>query len=273
MSPTDRLAQAAGHLSNTGRLEGKVVLVTGGGAGIGEAICKKFAQEGATILVTDFNEGAAKSVAEALTSEGHRAEALHHDVTSRPDWDRIAAHISKRYGGQVDVLVNNAGTAYPNQSSLTVAEREFDKVYTVNVKSIFHSVQAIFPLMIARNKGSVVNISSIAAIRPRGGLTWYNSSKAAVSNASKALAHEFGGKGIRSNCVCPVLVPTQLASNFIPGFDGSEEQHKKAAQVLQIPLGRVTTKEDVANVALWLASDEASFVTGVDHHIDGGRAI
>lgn len=277
MSPADRLKQAAGHLgphlSTSGRLQDKVVLITGGGAGIGETICNRFAQEGATVLVTDFDEAAAQKVASALKSQGYQAESIHHDVTKRADWDKVVQHIRKEHGGRIDVLVNNAGTAYPNQSSLTVAENDFDKVYTVNVKSIFHSVQTVFPLMIERKTGSVVSISSIAAIRPRGGLTWYNSSKAAVSNASKALAHEFGGRGIRCNCINPVLVPTQLASNFVPGFDGSPEQHKKAAQVLQIPLGRVTTKQDVANTALWLASDESSFVTGVDHHLDGGRSI
>jgi 3-oxoacyl-[acyl-carrier protein] reductase len=273
MAPGDRLAQTAGHLVRHGRLQGKVVLVTGGGAGIGETICRRFAQEAATIVVTDFNEEAARSVAQELQSQGYHAIAMHQDVTSRADWDRVAQRIRNEFNGRIDVLVNNAGTAYPNQSSLTVSEGNFDKVYTVNVKSIFHSVQTIFPLMIERKAGSVINISSIAAIRPRGGLTWYNSSKAAVSNASKALAHEFGGRGIRSNCINPVLVPTQLASNFVPGFDGSPEQHRKAAQVLQIPLGRVTTKEDVANTALWLASDESSFVTGIDHHLDGGRSI
>ena len=273
MAPLERLGQTVGHLTRPGRLQDKVVLVTGGGAGIGEAICQRFVQDGATVLITDLNESAAKKVAESLRSQGYQADSMYHNVTSRSDWENVAHRIKAKYGGRVDVLVNNAGTAYPNQSSLTVPENDFDKVYTVNVKSIFHSVQTIFPLMIEQNKGSVVNISSIAAIRPRGGLTWYNSSKAAVSNASKALAHEFGGKGIRVNCVNPVLVPTQLASNFVPGFDGSPEQHKKAAQVLQIPLGRVTTKEDVANTALWLASDEASFVTGVDHHLDGGRSI
>lgn len=277
MAPLERLFQTGAHLgappSRLGRLQGKVVVVTGGGAGIGEAICRRFSLEGARLLITDVNEAAAKASAESLAADGFEADYIYHDVTSRVDWEHVALRLRSSFGGQVDILVNNAGTAYQNQSSLTVAESNFDKVYSVNVKSIFYSVQTIFPLMIERQIGSVVNISSIAAIRPRGGLTWYNSSKAAVSNASKALAHEFGGKGIRVNCVCPVLVPTQLASNFVPGFDGSPEQHKKAAQTLQIPLGRVTTKEDVANVALWLASDEASFVTGMDHHIDGGRSI
>jgi 3-oxoacyl-[acyl-carrier protein] reductase len=124
--------------------------------------------------------------------------------------------------GKVDILVNNAGTAYVAESSLTVSEANADKVYSVNVKSIFHSVLTIFPLMIEQKTGSsVVNISSIAALRPRGKLVWYNSSKAAVSNASKALAYEFGGDLIRVNSVCPVLVSTKLANNFVPGFENT----------------------------------------------------
>jgi NAD(P)-dependent dehydrogenase (short-subunit alcohol dehydrogenase family) len=260
-----------GHAN--GRLAGKVALVTGGAMGIGEAISRRFAREGASILIADMNEEAAKAVAESLSSEGVEADYVVANVTSRSDWENIVAKIKSQFGARLDILVNNAGTAYPTQSSLTVSEANFDKVYSVNVKSIFHSVQTIFPLMIENQGGAVINISSIAAIRPRGRLTWYNSSKAAVSNASKALAHEFGAEGIRVNCVCPVLVPTQLANNFVPGFDNTPEQHTKAAQLLQIPLGRVTTTEDVANTALWLASDESSFITGVDHHVDGGRSI
>ncbi|KAJ6032789.1 hypothetical protein N7499_009058 [Penicillium canescens] len=260
-----------GHAN--GRLAGKVALVTGGAMGIGEAISRRFAKEGASILIADMNEEAAKAVAESLSSEGVEAGYVVANVTSRSDWENIVDKIKSQFGARLDILVNNAGTAYPTQSSLTVSEANFDKVYSVNVKSIFHSVQTIFPMMIENQGGAVINISSIAAIRPRGRLTWYNSSKAAVSNASKALAHEFGAEGIRVNCVCPVLVPTQLANNFVPGFDNTPEQHTKATQLLQIPLGRVTTTEDVANTALWLASDESSFITGVDHHVDGGRSI
>ncbi|PSS27615.1 hypothetical protein M430DRAFT_92965 [Amorphotheca resinae ATCC 22711] len=257
-----------------GRLDGKVALVTGGGQGIGETISRKFASEGASIIIADFNAESGKAVVESLRSQGTKAEFIRADVTKRSDWDEIAKLIQSSFNGKLDILVNNAGTAYPAESSLTVSEANFEKVYAVNVKSIFHSVQAIFPLMIAQKTGgSVVNISSIAAIRPRGKLTWYNSSKAAVSNASKALAHEFGEHGIRVNSVCPVLVPTQLANNFVPGFENTPEYRAKAAQLFQIPLGRLTTADDVANVSLWLASDESSFITGIDHHVDGGRSI
>lgn len=260
-----------GHTSH-GRLNGTVALITGGGQGIGEAISRKFAAEGASILIADFNAEGGEAVVASLQSEGTKAEFVFANVTLRSDWDEIV-RVAKSAFGRIDILVNNAGTAYPAESSLTVSEANFDKVYSVNVKSIFHSVQAVFPVMIEQNAGSVINISSIAALRPRGKLVWYNSSKAAVSNASKALAHEFGPNGIRVNAICPVLVPTQLASNFVPGFENTPEYRAKAAQLFQIPLGRLTTAEDVANTALWLASAESSFITGTDQNVDGGRSI
>jgi 3-oxoacyl-[acyl-carrier protein] reductase len=270
MAPANGSSTSVPH----GRLQGKNALVTGGGMGIGEAISRKLASEGAAILIADFNVEAGTKVVESLRASGTQAEFVSADVTKRADWDRIA-EAARTHFGRLDILVNNAGTSYEAQSSLTVPEAAFDKVYSVNVKSIFHSVQTIFPIMIDQSPsgGSVVNISSIAALRPRGKLVWYNSSKAAVSNATKALAHEFGAQGIRSNAVCPVLVPTQLANSFVPTFENTEEGRKKAAELFQIPLGRLTTTEDVANTVLWLASDESSFITGMDHNVDGGRSI
>ena len=255
-----------------GRLAGKIALVTGAGMGIGEAIAHKLASEGASLVIADFNCDAGKEVTVSLQSSGTPAEFVRADVTKREDWDRVV-DAAKQAFGRVDILVNNAGTAYEAQSTLTVAEKDFDKVYAVNVKSIFHSVQAVFPLMISHGEGSVINISSIAALRPRGKLVWYNSSKAAVSNATKALAHEFGPNGIRVNAVCPVLVPTQLANSFVPAFENTPEGRANAAQLFQIPLGRLTTTEDVAKMVCWLASEESSFVTGTDNNVDGGRSI
>jgi 3-oxoacyl-[acyl-carrier protein] reductase len=262
----------ANGASSSQRLSGRVAIVTGGGMGIGETTARTFAREGASILIADFNDEAGKSVVASLQSSGTKAEFIHADVTSRADWDSMVAFAKEKFG-RIDILVNNAGTAYPAESSLTVSEKNFDKVYAVNVKSIFHSVQAVFPVMQAQHSGSVINISSIAALRPRGKLVWYNSSKAAVSNATKALAHEFGPEGIRVNAVCPVLVPTQLANNFVPTFENTEEGRQKAATLFQIPLGRLTTQEDVANACLWLATDESSFITGTETRVDGGRSI
>lgn len=255
---------ANGIGAGQGRLSGKVAVITGGGQGIGETISRRFASEGASILVADFNPKSGQAVASSLQSQGTKAEFVQADVTNRADWDRIVEAAVYHFG-HIDILVNNAGTAYPAESSLTVAESAFDKVMNVNVKSIFHSVQAVFPRVIEQGTGaSVINIASIAAHRPRGKLVWYNASKAAVSNASRALAHEFGVNKIRVNSVCPVLVPTALAHNFVPGFEDTEEYRAKAAQLFQIPLGRLTTSEDVANACLWYASDDSSFITGTD---------
>lgn len=260
---------ASGHC----RLAGKVAVITGGGQGIGETISRRFALEGACIVVADFNSKSGEAVASSLRATGIKASFVQADVTKRADWESIVQTAITDFG-QIDILVNNAGTAYPAESSLSVPEAAFDKVMEVNVKSIYHSVQSMFPTLIEQKTGaSVINIASIAAHRPRGKLVWYNASKAAVSCASKALAHEFGGNRIRVNSVCPVLVPTSLAHNFVPGFEDTEEYRAKAAQLFQIPLGRLTTAEDVANACLWYASDESSFITGTDQFVDGGRAI
>ncbi|KAL1999210.1 hypothetical protein VTN02DRAFT_4887 [Thermoascus thermophilus] len=259
-----------------GRLHGKKALVTGGAMGIGEAIARKLASEGASILIADVNADEGARVVDSLRGETDtQAEFVVADVTRRADWERIVSVAREKFG-RLDILVNNAGTAYEAQSSLTVPEEAFDRVYAVNVKSLFHAVQTAFRMMLDQRPssgGSVVNVSSIAALRPRGTLVWYNSSKAAVSNATKALAHEFGPRGIRCNAVCPVLVPTQLANRFVPTFEDTEDGRRKAAALFQIPLGRLTTTEDVANTVLWLASDESSFITGMDHPVDGGRSI
>lgn len=262
-----------GAHSGHGRLAGKVAVITGGGQGIGEAITKRFASEGASVLIADFNSKSGSAVASQLNESGTRAEFVQADVTKRQDWNNIVKTAVSKFS-HIDILVNNAGTAYPAESSLSVSEDAYDKVMNVNVKSIFHSVQAVFPQLIEQGTGaSVINIASIAAHRPRGKLVWYNASKAAVSNASKALAHEFGSYKIRCNSVCPVLVPTSLAQNFVPGFEDTEEYRAKAAQLFQIPLGRLTTADDVANACLWFASDDSSFITGTDQFVDGGRAI
>ena len=273
MAPNGTSHAVNGKASGHGRLAGKVAVVTGGGQGIGEVICRRFAHEGAHIVVADFNAKSGEAVASSLLTQGSKASFVAADVTKRADWDRIVQTAMTDFG-KIDILVNNAGTAYPAESSLSVSEAAFDKVMTVNVKSIYHSVQAMFPTFIEQQTGaSVINIASIAAHRPRGKLVWYNASKAAVSNASKALAHEFGAHRIRVNSVCPVLVPTSLAQNFVPGFEDTEEYRLKAAQLFQIPLGRLTTAEDVANACLWYASDDSSFITGTDQFVDGGRAI
>ena len=249
-----------------GALQGRVALITGAAAGFGEAIARRFVAEGAKVLVADLDGGRAQAVAESL---GVAARAVRCDVSSRADVDAAVAACVDAFGG-VDILVNNAGTTHRNQSMLEVDEATFDRVFAVNVKSIFHTTQAVVPLMKARRSGCIVNIGSTAGIRPRPGLTWYNASKGAVNLLSKSMAAELGPDGIRVNAVCPVMSPTALIEQFLGVPDTPEARAKVVAG---IPLGRMSTPEDVAEATLYLASDAARFITGVELPVDGGRTI
>jgi 3-oxoacyl-[acyl-carrier protein] reductase len=249
-----------------GALQGRVALITGAAAGFGEAIARRFVAEGAKVLVADLDGSRAQDVA---TSLGASARAVRCDVSSRADVDAAVAACVDAFGG-VDILVNNAGTTHRNQSMLEVDEATFDRVFAVNVKSIFHTTQAVVPLMKARRSGCIVNIGSTAGIRPRPGLTWYNASKGAVNLLSKSMAAELGPDGIRVNAVCPVMSPTALIEQFLGVPDTPEARAKVVAG---IPLGRMSTPEDVAEATLYLASDAARLITGVELPVDGGRTI
>lgn len=249
-----------------GELQGRGALITGAAAGFGEAIARRFVAEGAKVLVADLDGSRAQDVA---TSLGASARAVRCDVSSRADVDAAVAACVDAFGG-VDILVNNAGTTHRNQSMLDVDEATFDRVFAVNVKSIFHTTQAVVPLMKARRSGCIVNIGSTAGIRPRPGLTWYNASKGAVNLLSKSMAAELGSDGIRVNAVCPVMSPTALIEQFLGVPDTPEARAKVVAG---IPLGRMSTPEDVAEATLYLASDAARFITGVELPVDGGRTI
>ena len=249
-----------------GALQGRVALITGAAAGFGEAIARRFVAEGAKVRVADLDGSRAQDVAASL---GESARAVRCDVSRRADVDAAVAACVEAFGG-VDILVNNAGTTHRNQSMLEVDEATFDRVFAVNVKSIFHTTQAVVPLMKARSSGCIVNIGSTAGIRPRPGLTWYNASKGAVNLLSKSMAAELGPDGIRVNAVCPVMSPTALIEQFLGVPDTPEARAKVVAG---IPLGRMSTPEDVAEATLYLASDAARFITGVELPVDGGRTI
>ena len=176
------------------------------------------------------------------------------------------ATASEAFGG-LDVLVNNAGVSHMNKPLLDITEAEFDRVFRVNVKAIFHALRHGVPLLAARGGGSVINIASTAALRPRPGLAWYNASKGAVVTLSKSTAVELAPQNIRVNALCPVLGDTPLAGTFM----GGDTPEKRAQFVATIPLGRMSTAADVAGAAVYLASDEAAFVTGAALEIDGGR--
>ena len=251
------------------RLTGKTAIVTGGGSGFGEGIAKTYAREGANVVVNDLNGAAAERVASEIALAGGKAIAVAGDVTSAGDWRSLRAAAIEDFGS-VQIIVNNAGTTHRNKPVLDVTEDEFDRVYAVNVKSIYRSVQEFVPYFREQGGGVFVNIASTAGVRPRPGLVWYNGSKAAVIVASKALAVELGPDRIRVNCVNPVIGETGLLTEFM-GVEDTPENRKKF--LAGIPLGRFSTPQDIANAALYLASDEAEFITGVCLEVDGGRCV
>jgi 3-oxoacyl-[acyl-carrier protein] reductase len=249
-----------------GQLDGKVVIVTGAAGGFGEGIARLFVKEGARVLIADIDAVKAQKVAQEL---GKNASARQCDVSKNADV-RAAVQACVDAFGPPDIVVNNAGTTHASQPMLNVDEATFDKVFAVNVKSIYYMAHAVIPLMRERKSGVILNIGSTAGIRPRPGLTWYNASKAAVNVMSKSMAAELGPDNTRVNAICPVMGATGLIEQFLGGPDTPE---RRAKIVAGIPLGRMSTPEDVAYAALYLASDAARFITGIELPVDGGRTI
>jgi len=244
------------------RLKDKLAIVTGAGSGFGAGIAKRFAEEGARVIVNDINAQAGERVAREVGGKFVQA-----DVTRGDDW----ASLVRAAGDQLDIVVNNAGWTHRNKPYLQVTEAEFDRVYAVNVKSIYLSALHAVPVFRARGGGCFVNIASTAGVRPRPGLTVYNSSKGAVILMSKSMAGEFGPDRIRVNCVNPVFSPdTGLSAEFAGGAVTDDARKRFLATV---PLGRFSTPLDVANACLYLASDEAAFISGVCIEVDGARCV
>jgi 3-oxoacyl-[acyl-carrier protein] reductase len=248
------------------RLQGKVAIVTGAGSGFGAGIATRFAAEGAHVALLDINLRGAQEVAAAA---GHGAIALKCDVTSTSDIAAALAGTLKAFG-KLDIVVNNAGWTHRNKPLLEVSETEFDRIYNVNVKSIYLMTQATTLTLAQGGGGSVVNIGSTAGLRPRPGLRWYNGSKGFVNLVSKSMAVELAPQRIRVNCIAPVLGQTALTEEFIGG-PATPERLK--AFVATIPLGRMSQAADIAAAAVYLASDEAEVITGVVLPVDGGRTI
>ena len=252
------------------RVEGKSVIVTGAGGGIGEGIARRLASEGAAVIVNDINAALGEKVTADINASGSRARFVAGDVTKSADWQALVA-AAQAFGGQLDVIVNNAGWTHRNRPMLEVSEAEFDKVYAVNMKSIYWSAIHGVPALRQAGGGSFINIASTAGVRPRPGLTWYNGSKAAVIVTSKSMAAELGPDNIRVNCINPVFNPdTGLSAEFA---GGPVDEERKAKFRATIPLGRFSTALDVANAALYLASDEAAFISGVCIEVDGARCV
>jgi 3-oxoacyl-[acyl-carrier protein] reductase len=248
------------------RLDGKIAIVTGAGSGFGEAIARRFAAEGARVVVADLRSDAAERVADEI---GQAAISVTADVGSAADVSTVVSETVRRFGAP-NILVNNAGTTHRNQPLLETDEASFDRVFRVNVKSIYHFMHAAVPVMRDAGGGVILNVGSTAGIRPRPGLTWYNASKGAVNLMSRSLAVELAPWNIRVNALCPVAGETPLLEALLGVPDTPENRAKFIASV---PLGRLCRPSDVAAAALYLASDEAEFITGVEFPIDGGRTI
>ncbi|PHH89203.1 hypothetical protein CDD83_6507 [Cordyceps sp. RAO-2017] len=247
------------------RLEGKVAIVTGGASGFGRGIAAKFAREGCRVVVADVNAEAGAAAAAELGGTFVRA-----DVCRRDDWERLLAETLAAHG-QLDIVVNNAGTTYAKKATVEVTEAEFDLVWGVNVKSVYWSATVLVPYFVREKRpGCFIQVASTAGIRPRAQLTWYNATKGAVITATKSMAVEYAPHRIRFNAVSPVLGMTAITHLFL----GSEASTESLTPYLAtVPLGRPSEPEDVANACCYLASDEASFITGVSLEVDGGRCV
>lgn len=260
------------------RIADKSIIVTGAGSGIGAGIATRLAAERAQVIVNDIDREAGDRVVQAIAAAGGRARFVQADMTQGAQVQALVQACLQAHG-RLDVFINNAGWTHRSRPMLEVGEAEFDRVYAVNVKSIYLSALHGVPAMRANppqadgrpGGGCFINIASTAGLRPRPGLTWYNGSKGAVITTSKSMAAELGPENIRVNCINPVFNPdTGLAAEFA---GGPVDEARRARFLATIPLGRFSSALDVANAALYLASDEAAFISGTCIEVDGARCV
>jgi len=247
------------------RLSGKRAIVTGGASGFGAGIVRRFLAEGASVLIADING----SVADAMASElGESAFAMRVDVTSADDVATMTEFAQQSMGG-IDILVNNAGIGHFPESMETLSEEIFDRIFAVNIKSIYHTAKQIVPIMKKNGSGAILNMGSTGGVSPRPNLTWYNASKGWVITATRSMAIELAGSGVRVNALNPVAGDTPLLKTFM----GEDTPEIRAKFLASIPIGRFSTPDDMGAAATFLCSDEASMITGVALEVDGGRCI
>lgn len=247
------------------RLAGKTALITGAAQGFGYGIAETFLREGAKVALLDLNADKAEEAARTL---GGGAFAVGCDVAIAASVDSAVDQVLGRLG-RLDIVVNNAGTTHRNKPMVEVTEEEFDRVFAVNVKSIYLMAKAVVPHFKAQGGGVILNIGSTAGLRPRPGLTWYNGSKGAANLLSQSMAVELAPDRIRVNAIAPVAGETPLLATFM----GEDTPEKRAQFKSVIPWGRFSTPQDIANAALFLCSDEAEMVTGTVLAVDGGRCV
>ncbi len=252
------------------RFSGQVVIVTGAASGFGEAIARRFADEGASVVLADIDEGRGKELAAEIAAAGGQAIFVRTDVSISEDVEALIDSAVARYGG-LDGIVNNAGIAHRTGSITELSEEDYDRVFAVNTKSVYLAARFGVPKLRERGGGFIVNTASIGAVAPRPGVAVYNASKGAVVTLTRGLAVELARDRIRVNAVNPVAADTafmQKAVGAHPLPAAVKEQ-----LVRGIPLGRLTEPRDVAACVLFLASSEAEFLTGVCLDVDGGRSI
>ena len=245
------------------RLAGKVAIVTGGASGFGAGIVRKFAAEGAKVLIADLNLEGAEALARELGQK-----AAHVDVSKDGSVNQLAAAALMAFG-KVDILVNNAGVSHLPAPMDEISEADFDRVFNVNMKSVYLTARHLVPHFKARKTGAILNVASTAAVSPRPRLSWYNASKGWMVTATKSMAVELAPFGVRVNAINPVAGETPLLKTFM----GEDTPEIRAKFLATIPLGRFSTPEDMGNAACFLCSDEASMITGVAMEVDGGRVI
>jgi 3-oxoacyl-[acyl-carrier protein] reductase len=250
------------------RLANRIAIVTGAGSGFGRGIATRFAAEGARVVVNDLDAAHGAETVAAITAAGGSAQFCQGDVSKDADVARLVRFTLEAFGG-LHVVVNNAGTTHRNQPMLDVGEAEFDRIYAVNVKSLFLMARHAVPHLRAQRDGVLITIASTAGVRPRPGLTWYNGSKGAAIITSRSMAAELAPHNIRVNVINPVAGETAMLADFM----GEDTPQKRAQFVASIPIGRLSQPSDIATAAVFFASEEASFVTGACLEVDGGRCI
>jgi len=257
-------------MSTEDRFRDRSVVVTGAGSGFGEATAKRFAAEGARVLVADINSEGAARVAEEISLSGGTAEPFRVDVSDETEVMQMIGSAREAFGS-VDVLVNNAGYSHLNKLLWKITVEEFDAVFAVNVRGVFLGCKHVIPLMIEQGGGAIVNIASIGAIAPRPGVTPYNGTKGAVLTMTKGLALEVARHNIRVNAVNPVAADTGFMRHATGQNELSDEM--RANLISSVPLGRMAEPEDIAAAVTFLASKDAEFLTGTGLNVDGGRSI
>ena len=245
------------------RLKNKVAVITGSASGFGKGIAKKFTEEGAKIIMVDINSKLLRKISKNLSQDYFVA-----DVSKSSDFKSLLKYVYKNYK-TTDIVVNNAGVTHKPKFLETVTEKEFDKVFNVNAKSVYFCGKFFVPKMKKIKRGVILNVASTAGLSPRPKLNWYNASKGWMITATKAMAIELAQYKVRVNAIAPVAGLTPLLKSFM----GGNTPKKKQAFLSTIPIGRFSTPQDMGNAACFLCSDESSMITGTVLEVDGGRCI